>query len=236
MCIQNDVPEMVLIPSGEFLMGAVNDDDMGFTGASREEKPQHMVDLEAYTIDTHLVSVERYHRFIQAVDYRPESWQDNWLNAPLQPVRSISLSDVLEYCDWAGRRLPTEAEWEKAARGGLVNMPYPWGDDAFDGSQAADRKKEEGPPDVGMFPPNGYGLYDMVGSLWQWCRDDRRLYSNDRRHHPVGPLGGETRSARGGGTGYSSPFHKRCSRRGGVRLKGGSGNLGFRCVRDEIKD
>ena len=106
MCIQNDVPEMVPIPSGEFLMGAVNDDDMGFTGAFLEEKPQHMVDLEAYTIDTHLVSVERYHRFIQAVDYRPESWQDNWLNAPLQPVRSISLSDVLEYCDWAGKGCP----------------------------------------------------------------------------------------------------------------------------------
>ena len=82
MCIQNDVPEMVLIPSGEFLMGAVNDDDMGYTGAFLEEKPQHTVNLEAYTIDTHLVSVERYHRFMQAVDYRPESWQDSWLNAP----------------------------------------------------------------------------------------------------------------------------------------------------------
>ncbi len=189
MCIWSDVPEMVLIPSGEFLMGAVNDDDMGYTGAFREEKPQHVVNLEAYTIDTHLVSVEQYHGFMRAADYRPVTWQDSWRNAPLQPVRSISLPDVLEYCDWAGRRLPTEAEWEKAARGGLVNMLYPWGDDAFNGTQAADRKKEEGPPDVGMFPPNGYGLYDMVGSLWQWCRDDRRLYSNDRRHHPVGPPG-----------------------------------------------
>ena len=90
-----------------------------------------------------------------------------------------------------------------------------------------DRKREEGPPDVGMYPPNGYGLYDMVGSLWQWCRDDRRLYSNDRRHRPVGPLGGDW---------YSSPFHMRCSRRGSVRLAGGSGNLGFRCVRNDFKN
>ena len=142
---------------------------------------------------------------------------------------------VLEYCDWAGRWLPTEAEWEKAARGGLVNMPYPWGDDAFDGSQAADRKREEGPPDVGMFPPNGYGLYDMVGSLWQWCRDDRRLYSMTADTVPWGPWEVK-RVRRGGGDWYSSPFHKRCSRRGGVRLAGGSGNLGFRCVRDDFKD
>ncbi len=235
MYTRNDDSEMVLIPSGEFLMGAVNDDDMGYTGAFLAEKPQHIVNLEAYAIDVHLVSVDRYHRFMLAADYRPETWQDSWLNAPLQPVRSISLPDVLEYCDWAGKRLPTEAEWEKAARGGLVNALYPWGDGAFDGSQAADRERDEGPPDVGAYPPNGFGLYDMVGSLWQWCRDDRRLYTEDRRYCPVGPLGGETRSARGGDW-YTSPFHKRCSRRGGVRLKGGSGNLGFRCVRDDFKD
>jgi iron(II)-dependent oxidoreductase len=232
MHTRNDLPEMVLIPSGEFLMGAVNDDDMGYTGAFREEKPQHTVYLEAYYIDTHLVTVGQYHKFMQAADYRPERWEDRWLNAPLQPVRSISLPDVLAYCDWAGNRLPTEAEWEKAARGGLIEAQYPWGDDAFDGSQAPDLEKEESPPDVGTYPPNGYGLYDMVGSLWQWCKDDRRLYSRDRRHCPVGPLGGETRSSRGGDW-FSHPFHKRCSRRGSVTLTGGSGNLGFRCVRDE---
>ena len=231
MGIQNGGPDMVLIPSGEFLMGAVDDDDMGYAGAFLAEKPQHAVHLEAYLIDTHLVSVEQYHRFMQAADYRPGDWQDGWLNAPLQPVRSIPLSDVLAYCDWTGKRLPTEAEWEKAARGGLVNALFPWGDDAFDGSQAADREKEDNPPDVGMFSPNGYGLYDMVGSLWQWCRDDRRLYTTDHR----GPLGGETRSARGGDW-YTHPFHKRCSRRGGVRVRGGSGNLGFRCVRDDFQD
>jgi sulfatase modifying factor 1 len=223
--------EMVLVPAGEFLMGAQKSHADNYEKAPHEEKPQHNVELESFYIDIHLVSVERYHQFILETQYCPRIWEDEWLTRPLQPIRHIGWCDIQNYCDWARKRLPTEAEWEKAARGGLKDKLYPWGDDEFNGTQACLRKKEDGPPDIGQFQPNGYGLYDMVGSLWQWCVDDRRLYTGDKRYGPVGPLGGETRSVRGGDW-YSSPHHKRCSRRGGAFLEGSCGNLGFRCVRD----
>jgi len=187
--------------------------------------------LEAYFFDSHLVSMERYRKFMGETGYRPERWQDSWLEKPLQPIRFIEWHDILAFCDWAEKRLPTEAEWKKAARGGFENKMYPWGDDVFDGTQAHHGNREDGPLDIGLFPPNGFGLYDMVGSLWQWCIDDRRLYTGDNRYCPAGPLGGETRSVRGGDW-YTRPYHQRCSRRGGAFLEGGGGNLGFRCVRD----
>jgi len=228
-----DAP-MVEIPAGEFFMGASNDDDMGYTSAFQQECPQHVVYLNAFSIDVHLVTIDRYHKFMQDTEYRPKSWNDTWCDQPQQPVTHIKWEDAQAFCKWAGKRLPTEAEWEKAARGGLIQKRFPWGDDDFDGSQALNGNKEGQPPPVGNFPPNGYGLYDMTGSLWQWCLDDRRLYTKDQRHCPIGPLGGETRSTRGGDW-YSHPFHKRCSRRGGGFITLPSGNMGFRCVYSEQK-
>jgi formylglycine-generating enzyme required for sulfatase activity len=225
---------MALIPEGEFLMGATDDNDMGYTGAFQGELPQHTVNLDAFYMDTHLVTVDRYHRFMLATGYHPEHWVDDWINEPEQPVRGIRWEDALAFSKWAGKRLPTEAEWEKAARGGLTNQQFPWGNDDFDGSQAPALKKEDSPPPIGSFPPNGYGLYDMTGSLWQWCHDDRRLYTADHRHCPIGPVGGETRSVRGGDW-YSHPFHKRCSRRGGAFLDRPTSNAGVRCVCDVTK-
>lgn len=220
--------ETVLIPSGDFLMGSVSGDG----SASEEEKPQHVVTLDSFTIDIHLVSVEKFYGFIWETGYRPEGWQDHWLESPKQPVRNLKWSDIQKFCEWSGGRLPTEAEWEKSARGGMEGGLYPWGSEEFNGTQAFDGQREGDPADIGLFPPNGYGIYDIVGSLWQWCIDDRRLYTGDRRSNPIGPLDGETRSVRGGDW-YSSAYHKRCSRRGGAFLKGKSGNIGFRCVFDD---
>ena len=222
---------MVLIPVGEFLMGAADTDDMGYSQAFKEETPQHAVYLDAFHIDASLVTNAAYRQFIEAAgSEEPAAWKDPERNKPNLPVVGVKWSDAHAYCQWAGMRLPTEAEWEKAARGGLEGSRYPWGSLAFDGTQASgSADKNALPPPVNSYPPNGYGLYDMVGSVWQWCFDDRRKYAVNPVRNPVGPLSEETRATRGGDW-FSHAFHKRCSRRGGAFVDRPSLNIGFRCA------
>ena len=111
---------MVLIPAGEFLMGSEN--------GKKDEQPIHRVFLDAYEIDLYVVTNEQYARFMKATSHpHPPHWNDRKFKKPRQPVVGVSWFDAVAYCKWAGKRLPTEAEWQKAARGGIVQKEYPWG-------------------------------------------------------------------------------------------------------------
>ena len=243
--VKGDRGLMALIPAGEFLMGAIDDDDMGYASSFREEKPQHVVHLNAFYIDIHQVTNAQYKKFVDATGHPAlGQWEDSNFNAPNQPVVGVSWFDAVAYAKWAGKRLPTEAEWEKAARGGLVNKRYPWGNEPPDGTQCnfkdrdvdTDVLYDETVNDgyrytapVGSYPPNGYGLYDMAGNVFEWCADDRIDYSASPKHNPIGATDGPGRTVRGGG--FLGPiFHVRCSRRGGSPTHIAATNTGFRCA------
>jgi sulfatase modifying factor 1 len=130
------------------------------------------------------------------------------------PAVHVSFNDALAYCAWAGRRLPTEAEWEYASRGGLAEKKYPWGDDEpdaggtwraniFQGNFPTDNTRDDGyltTAPVRAFPPNAYGLYQTVGNVWEWCADwfDPRYYGHSPARDPRGPEAGQARVLRGG--------------------------------------
>jgi len=162
------------------------------------------------------VTNAQYKEFMDATSYKaPTLWSNPAYNAPNQPVVGVSWYDAVAYAEWAGKRLPTEAEWERAARGGLVGMKYPWGNEDPNGTQCnladsscinydwAIKNINDGyqyTAPVGSFPPNGYGLYDMAGNVWEFCIDwyDPSYYTNPPKQNPTGPNSGTTRVMRGG--------------------------------------
>lgn len=215
-------PDMVRIPAGYFLMGSNH--------LSEAEKPVHRVYLDEYYIGKFEVTNGQYKTFCDATGYvylgaewYPDAVQDGVAelqSKPSHPVVAVNWNDAVAYCHWLSKvtgkkyRLPTEAEWEKAARGGLEGKMYPWGDEAVDadrcyranvGSESDnDRiRKRDGflyTSPVGSFPPNGYGLYDMAGNAWEWCQDryDEHYYQRSPDVNPRGPNTGERRVLRGG--------------------------------------
>ena len=195
--IVGDSAPMVLIPAGEFQMGSDDHSD--------NEKPMHTVYLDAFYIDKYEVTNSQYKKFVDATEHKaPRYWDNPGLNAPNHPVAGVSWQDAMSYCEWAGKRLPTEAEWEKTARGGLIGKTYPWDgnltrDNAnYDGIGGQDEWKYTAP--VGSFPPNGYGLFDMAGNVYEWCADwyGEHYYAASPRENPTGPSSGTTRVMRGG--------------------------------------
>ena len=191
----NDGAKMVLIPAGEFQMGS-NDSD------TDDEKSVHTVYVDAFYMDVYEVTNAQYKQFVDANPqwgkdripsrYHHGSYLNHWTGNSYprgkgdHPVMWVSWYGAMAYARWAGKRLPTEAEWEKAARGGLVGKRYPWGD-SIDASKANHDKIAWGITAVGIYPSNGYGLYDMVGNVWEWCLDayDENFYKNSPRRNPI---------------------------------------------------
>ncbi len=231
-----DGATMVLIPAGTFQMGS--------TIGESDEQPVHTVTLDAFYMDTHEVTNARYQKFVQSTGYPQSPLSHNpRFNASDAPVVRVNWRDASAYAAWAHKRLPTEAEWEYAARGGLTGKRYPNGDiityaDAnFGNVGGADRWKWTAP--VGNFPPNGYNLYDMAGNVWEWCFDEynSEFYSISPQNNPR--FGRETapdtenfRILRGGGWG-GSPEDLRVADRW-YHLSSGS-TIGFRCVQDILQ-
>ena len=231
-----DSAEMQLIPSGWFQMGNA-DKDIG----DPDECPMHEVFIDSFYIDVFEVTNTRYQQFVIATGYaQPPLWHDPKFNKPDSPVVNVGWKDAVAYANWAQKRLPTEAEWEYAARGGLVGMKYPSGDkithnDAnISGIGGKDIWVKVSP--VGSFPPNSYGLFDMAGNVWEWCFDE---YNNE--YYQVSPIinprfGRESapdnenfRILRGGGWGGSVDDLRVSDR--WYHLTSGS-TIGFRCVKD----
>jgi formylglycine-generating enzyme required for sulfatase activity len=169
---------MARIPSGEFWMGRTHVwllDQLGMNLRLRlDDQPAHLVGLDAYEMDSYEVTNEDYLLFVEATGHRrPYHWLEGELpeGQGRFPVYNVNWSDATAYCAWGGKRLPTEAEWERAARGGTRMTMYPWGDDLRSrvGGQAqtmARISRADGPTEVGSFAPNGLALYDMTGNVW----------------------------------------------------------------------
>jgi len=183
-----DGAEMALVPEGDFLMGTSPEDIF----AKEHEKPQRLVWLSAYLIDIFPVTNERYRLFMEAGGYREEKWwtAEGWkwrvaskIEQPLawkrkgwnrlkQPVAGVSWYEADAYARWAGKRLPTEAEWEKAARG-VDGRTYPWGEEVPSRELANFHNIVGCTTDVDRYPlgRSPYGCYDMSGNVNNWCQD-----------------------------------------------------------------
>jgi formylglycine-generating enzyme required for sulfatase activity len=257
------LPELALIPSGEFLMGS----DDGDT----DERPAHRVHLEAFKIGVQPVTHAEYARFVRESGYRapavyelplvvtaggPERERSYrtagqpyvWLDSEPpkdrldHPVTLVRWDDAMAYCAWlssaTGRivRLPTEAEWEKAARGGVDGRLYPWGD-RLDRNLAnflvdPATKASQGTTPCRAYPENGYGLYDIAGNVWEWVQDwyDPEYYATGPAHSPQGPRKGHLRVLRGGSWLVADVRMLSCSHRHKVPPDTYSYGIGFRVV------
>ncbi len=246
-----DSAGMVLIPAGKFQMGS-ND---GY----ENEKPVHTVSVDAFYMDVYEVTNAQFKAFVDAnpqwrKDQIPTNYHDGDYLKPWSgnsypvgkgnhPVTFVSWYAAMAYAEWAGKRLPTEAEWEKAARGGLQGQKYPWGN-GIDAGQANYGRNLGGTTEVGSYGANGYGLYDMSGNVWEWCVD---AYKADfyARSSPQNPLAGKmtlrevsanyqnvtgSRVLRGGGW-RTTAQDLRVANRNGSSPASTHADIGFRCAR-----
>jgi len=169
-----ELDSTVLVPAGPFLMGT------NLTRADAQDRPQHTVDLPAYRIDKYLVTNAQYARFLAETGHRPPStWKEGRIpqGELLRPVTLVSWFDASAYAKWAGRRLPTEAEWEKAARG-TDGRRWPWGNE-MDAKRVNTYYNVGSATDVTTYRSGAspYGAYDMAGNVSQWVEDDFLPYA-----------------------------------------------------------
>ncbi len=256
---------MALIPAGEFQMGS---DDIE---AYNDEKPVHTVYIDTFFIDQYPVTNVEYQEFIDTnPEWRkPKKWYDNteiiagihkkyhdgdylktWKrnnfpkNEDHHPVTWVSWYAAMAYAQWKGKRLPTEAEWEKAARGGLTGQKYPWGNTISLNHLNYDLYISN-TTEVGQYPENGYGIYDMAGNVFEWCIDlwDENFYTNSPYNNPVADgyladiladfTSAITPRVVRGGSSVSTPRNTRVSYRHRNTPKLTCFSIGFRCVRSK---
>lgn len=229
--VGDDGREMIQIPEGPFVVGSKDGDP--------DEAPEHQAYLSTYYIDKKEVTQGEYDRFTKATKkgkpFIPVFEDDqSKILKPELPAIGMSWTDAEAYCRWAGKRLPTEAEWEKAVRGGSESKRYPWGD-RLDRNMAnflADPalKPTHGTTPCRSYPPNDFGLFDMAGNVWEWVHDwyDPRFYGTGSVRNPTGPPLGKLRLLRGGSWLVADVRMLSCSYRHKVPPDSYSYGIGFR--------
>jgi sulfatase modifying factor 1 len=226
-----------LIPGGWYFLGSPPNE----TGRYADEAASHKVNLKPFYISATEITNAQYGRFLQATGYKaPLYWEDKNLNGPNQPVVGVTWFDAVAFCRWLTKvtgvthSLPTEDQWEAAARGGLVSQPYPWGNAAPDAGGVYRANFRTALPGatgfpltapVGSFAPNGYGLFDMAGNVSEWCQD---RYVPLRRGGPFKP--GDLRLLKGGSW-INGPRDLRTAARQSAPPQYADGYIGFRVVR-----
>jgi len=208
------VPALISIPEGDFLMGSEDGMD--------NEKPVHHVWVNGFMMGKFPVTNKEYGIFVAETGAQPPPfWLEAMFSHPDKPVVGVSWHDAVSYCDWLtdriGKpfRLPTEAEWERAARGGKESEKYPWGDELpsekiYPGCDV----ETGGPVRVGLNEPNGFGLYDMSASVHEWCGDfyDSNYYPISPEKNPRGPSSGIRKVSRGGSWRHQIKFSRSAAR------------------------
>ncbi len=244
---------LVLVPAGPFLMGS----------ARPEESPSGLVEVEGCFISKHAVTNEQFRRFVEATGHRTDAewsgssqawtgtrWEDVpgacWAAPqgpgstalPDHPVVHVTWNDAMTYAKWAGLRLPTEAEWEKSARG-TDGRDYPWGHEWLDGmcrsSVGGVFGSSGGTAPVGTFPSGGspFGCLDVAGNVWEWCSSRFRPYPYMQKNGIEDPGGNEARVVRGGSWDSNHTASFRCALRTSLQPHNHFGDIGFRCARKQ---
>ncbi len=233
------IPRLIQIPAGWFLMGSDAGQD--------NERPLHRVWMHSFRLGACQVTNAEYAQFLSATKHRkPLHWDDPNFSAPLQPVVAPSWFDAVEYCEWLSRmtqrrfRLPTEAEWEYAARGGLEQKLFPWGDEPPESLANYAARWKTGPEPVGHAETNGYGLWDIGANVHEWCADwfDADYYRVSSERNPQGPdtvpSGSKQparRSSRGGSWRHFTKV-SRCAARSSIPPEFQYADYGFRVACD----
>ena len=224
--------EMIVIPGGSFTMGKNTSGPSNF-------KPAHRVALDSFLIDAHPVTNAQYFDFCVDTDHRlPEFWNVDLFKSgekfPMHPVVGISWGDAQAYATWAGKRLPTEAEWEYAARGGLEDNEFPDGNDWTHPRLKNETGQWENQIiEVSQRAPNGFGIYDMADNVWELVADRYAddYYAQSPGESPKGPDSGYNVVIRGGSW-HSGKMCKKVYYRKGIPSNWVDFGVGFRCAKD----
>jgi formylglycine-generating enzyme required for sulfatase activity len=227
-----EFPDMVLLPAAEFWMGQEDGRD--------EERPLHFVRLSPFGLAPTQVTNVQYDRFCRDTSRMPPRFRRQaGFDHPQQPVTGATWFDAVDYCAWLSLttgehwRLPTEAEWEWAARGGLTGRHYPWGDEDVTRRERYHERWRTGPEPVATSAPNGYGLFDLCENVHEWCSDwfDPVYYAVSPIDNPRGPEQGTRRSSRGGAWRHHIKI-ARCAARSSIPPAFEYADYGFRVARD----
>jgi formylglycine-generating enzyme len=226
-------PSLVAIPEGWFLMGSDSGQDC--------ERPVHRVWVDSFLLAATQTTNAEYELFLHATGTQPPPfWEQENFDNPNQAVVGISWFDADKYCQWLGSqtghsyRLPTEAEWERAARGIFEQNSFHWGNEAPQSLPDYATRWQTGPEPVARYAPNGFGLYDICDNVHEWCGDwyDPNYYAVSPERNPPGPERGQRKASRGGSWRHQVKV-ARCSARSSIPPEFQYADYGFRVARDK---
>lgn len=236
-------PHMVKIPGGEFQRGRTfvwaDYDVKWYPNPAKDDLPVRAITVDTIYMDESEVTNARFAAFVKATGHRaPYNWRAGETPAGKEtyPVTAVSWDDATAFCAWDGKRLPTEAEWEHAARGSQESKMYPWGDAKITTNEAV-FNQVDGPRQVCGKTKSEFGLCDMIGNVWEWCSDwyGQHYYQDAPGLKPKGPDTGLYRVLRGGSWFDVPPLFLTSSYRSWARQAERSPTIGFRCVMGDPK-